>query len=150
MNQIITCWWQILLASLAYFMIGAIWFQPKVLGTLWMKAHKLPPPSDENKKKMPLMMLTTLGYTVLICAALCYFLGATTECCPESEWHSMKLLFHGFYVALLLSVVTAGGSIAMAYTYQSKPLMAYITDIGYHVLGSLAAVVVFHFTCHCC
>ncbi len=150
MSHLIACWWQILLAAFAYFVIGALWFNPKVFGTLWMKSHNLPAPTEEGRKGLPKLLAISYALTVLICAALCYVLGATTECCDASMVHSSTLFFHGIKVALLLGCCVAGSSIAIAYTYQMKPLAAYLTDIGYHIIGCLAAVVVFHFTCACC
>jgi hypothetical protein len=60
-------------------------------------------------------------------------------------------MMHLIKIALMLSVFTAGGSIAMGFIYQQKPMSAYLVDIGYHVVGSVIAVTVLHLLCcHCC
>jgi hypothetical protein len=149
MTCLSNCWWQILLAAVAYFAVGAVWFNPKVMGSMWQKSHNLSFTEEQMKKGMaPTMVVTflcTLVLSFVICymrchtAASCAMPGVTgTACC--SLWHSVK-------IGLLLGGGTAGASMSMAYVYQMKPRNAYITDIGYHVIGSVVAALVLHFTC---
>jgi hypothetical protein len=157
MNCLTHCWWQILAATVAYWMIGAIWFNPKVFGTLWQKSHGMPEMTEEKKKEvgmmMPRLLLTSFVGALFICIALCYFMCAScaSSCCTHCTGPDMCMptMMHNIKIALLLSIGTAGGAIIMGYVYQMKPLSAYIVDIGYHVVSSIIAVAVLHLLlCH--
>ena len=155
MNCLTHCWWQILAATVAYWMIGAIWFNPKVFGTLWQKSHGLPEMTDEARKEamkqMPMMMLKSFVFALMICIALCYFICAGACCnmhCTGPDM-CMPIMLHNLKIALMISVFAIGGGMSMGYTYQQKPLSAYLVDIGYHVVASIIAVTILHLlTCH--
>ena len=153
MSCLTHCWWQILAATVAYWMIGAIWFNPKVFGTIWQKSHGLPEMTEERKKEamkmMPMMMLKSFIFSLMICIALCYFI--CQGCCSLGHCTGpemcMPTMLHNIKIALLLSIFTAGGAMSMGYTYQMKPLSAYLVDIAYHVVASVIAVFVLHLLC---
>ena len=157
MNCLTHCWWQILAAAVAYWMIGALWYYPKVFGTIWQKSHGLPEMTEDKMKEvkmmMPRMLLTSFAGALLICVALCYVLCASCGgCCIHCTGPDMcmPMLMHTIKVALLLSIGINGGTLIMGYVYQMKPLSAYLIDMGYHVVATVVAAVVLHFTmCHC-
>lgn len=158
MNCLTHCWWQILAATFAYWMIGAIWFNPKVFGTLWQKSHGLPEMTEDKrnevKKMMPMLMLKSFIGSLLICSALGYVLcsacctgGACVHC--TSPAMCMPMLLHAIKIALLISIGAIGGATIMGYTYQMKPTGAYLVDIGYHVVAGIIAAIVLHLCmCH--
>ncbi len=155
MNCLTHYWWQILVATVSYFMIGAIWFNPKVFGTLWQKSHNMPEMTDENRraaqKMLPMAMAKSFVGALLICISLCYVLCVTCGCCIHCTTPDMcmPILMHTVKVALLLSIGTSGGSIMMGYVYQMKPTSAYLVDIGYHVVSTTIAAIVLHLLmCH--
>ena len=64
------CWWQIIVAAIAYFALGAIWFNPKVLGTMWMNSHGIK--FDPEKMKEGMAMRMGLSFIqIYLCYALC-------------------------------------------------------------------------------
>jgi hypothetical protein len=145
MNCFTNCWWQILLAAVAYFAVGAVWFNPKVMGRTWQKSHNLSFTEEQMKKGMAPTMIASFICTLILSAVICYMMYHTAASCAAggcccSLWHAVK-------IGLILGGGTAGASIAMAYVYQMKPRNAYLADIGYHVIGSVAAAVVLHYTC---
>lgn len=58
----------VLVAGIVPLILGSVWYNPKFLGTLWMKLARLTPEMmEDGKKKMPLHMF--LGFiTALITA----------------------------------------------------------------------------------
>lgn len=146
------CWWQILLAGLAYFVLGAVWYNQKVLGTLWQKSHNLTFTEEQMKAGLnPVMMLFSLVCTIVMSAVICYFcynisgnMGgaacAGSSCWCGGFWLCLK-------IGLLLGLGTAFASMSMGYIYQQKPLNAYLIDGGYHVIGNILAAMVLHLTC---
>ena len=150
MNCLTNCWWQILLAAVGYFAVGAVWFNPKVLGTVWQKSHNLSFTEEQMKKSMLPTMLLSFLCTIVLSAVICYMMCHTGGSCaaPGAAGNACcSGLGHAMCIGAMLGAGTGGGSIAMAYIYQMKPRNAYITDIGYHVLGSVVAAVILHYTC---
>lgn len=149
MMMIQQCWWQILVAGIAYFALGAIWFNPKVFGTLWMQSHGIT--MDDAKKEgvnMGKIMGLSFVCTVIMSAVICYVccLSCTGEgCTPEGG----SSLMHCLKIGFMLGAGTGTMSISMAYLYQMKPRNAYLTDCGYHIVGSMIAATVLHFL-GCC
>lgn len=125
-------WLAVAVSALAYFALGAIWFNPKVFGTLWMKGHGITGPTEEDKKRMPMMMMTTL--------VLC-FIGATTAgyfCYAVNSWDWMR----GAKIGAMGGIGFAGVGLAMNYMYTRKPLSVIIIDTSYHVVGMVMAGVI--------
>ena len=143
------CWWQIIVAAIAYFALGAIWFNPKVLGTMWMNSHGIKFDPEKMKEGMAMRMglsfICTIIMTAVICFVCCIGCCSGEMCTPESG----SSLMHCIKIGFMLGAGTASMSIAMAYLYQMKPMNAYLTDCGYHSAGSMIAAAVLHFL-GCC
>ena len=140
MTVITHCWWQIIVAAIVYFALGAVWFNPKVFGSVWMNSHGIV--MDEEKKKntnMGLMMGLSFVCTLIFSAAICWICCATS---CDGSCHAMGMM-HCLKIGFLVGFVGAT-SISMAYLYQMKPLNAFVTDGFYHIVGSLLAAATLH------
>ena len=129
-------WLAIGVSALAYFALGAIWFNPKVFGTMWMKGHGISAPTEEDKKKMPMVMLTTLVLCVIGTIALAYFIHVFSFYNVNWRWYS------GAKVALVGGIGFTGVGIAMNYMYTKKPWSLIILDSAYHVVGLVIAGII--------
>src|SRR5258708_34033394 len=118
-------------SAVAYFALGAIYFNPKVLGTAWMEGHKLSPPTEEDKKGMGKMMATTFVYCLIGCIAL----GCLVKIISPSP------LLVGAKVGLV-SGVFVSISIARRYLYKKKSFKLIAIDSAYHVIGLVIAAVI--------
>jgi hypothetical protein len=139
------CWWQILVAAIVYFALGAVWFNPKVFGTAWANSHGIKM-NDEDKKKVNMGKLFTLSFLcgLVLCAAVCIVCCAAcgSMCTTDGQCVSAGIgccLKSGLLVGL-----SASAAISMAYIYQMKPIAAYYTDCGYHIIGCLLAAITLH------
>lgn len=129
-------WLAIVVSALAYFCLGAIWFNQKVFGTIWMKGHGITGPTEEDKKKMPMIMLSTLVLCFVAAVALAYFIHVFSFYTPNWQWYS------GVKVAMVGGIGFAGVAIAMNYMYTRKPFSVIIIDSLYHVIGlSVAGII---------
>ena len=99
----------IAVSAVAYFAIGAIYFNPKVAGTAWMKGHNLGQPTEEDKKGMGKMMATTFVYCFIACIGInCLVLIVN----PTTWLLAAKVgLLAGLFASL---------SLAMSYLYTKK------------------------------
>ncbi len=115
-------------SALAYFALGALYFNPKVMGTAWMKGHNLSEPTEEDKKGMGKMMATTFVYGFVACVGI----GCMMKIVEPGTW------LVAAKVGLLASVF-ASISLAMSYMYTKKSLQLVAIDSFYHVLGLIIA-----------
>lgn len=140
MTVILHCWWQIIVAAIVYFALGALWFNPKTFGNAWMKSHGIVRDPEKMKETgMGITMGLSFVCALIFSAAICWICCATSsgECCQSSSLiHCLKI---GFLVGMI-----AATSISLAYLYQMKPLNAFLTDALYHVVGSLLAAITMH------
>jgi len=121
----------IAVSAVVYFALGAIYFNPKVLGTVWMKEHKLSPPTEEDRKNMGKIMALTLVYCLINCIAL----G-----CIVKIIHPYTLLL-AIKIGLLASVFTFT-TLAISYMYVKKSFKLILIDSFYHVIGLVIAAVI--------
>ena len=129
-------WLAIAASALAYFCLGAIWFNPKVFGTIWMKGHGISEPNEEDKKKMPMMMLSTFVLCFIGTVALAYFIHVFSFYTVNWQWYS------GVKVALVGGIGFTGVGIAMNYMYTKKSLPLIIIDSSYHIVGMAIAGII--------
>src|SRR5690554_2194405 len=119
MTSILDLWWQILVAAFAYFVLGAIWFNQKVFGSAWVKAHGIVI-NEEDKKKvnMGTLFIQTFIGTILITSIiskLCMLSYGGTEAC-----HAMGIA-HCVKTGLMVGVAT-GVALHITYLYLMKPV----------------------------
>lgn len=125
-------WLQIAVATVAYFLLGAVWYQRRVFGNYWAAQHNIQV-TEESKKKMPMMMISTLllnfGMTLGMGIAL-YAMQA-----PGT-------LMNGIKTGLFLGGVFCAAPIGINYLYTQKSIKLWIIDAGYHVVGlTLAGII---------
>jgi len=118
-------------SAVAYFALGAIYFNPKVMGTKWMEGHKLGQPTEEDKKNMGKIM----GMTFVLCFFACIGIGCLVQIImPTSMMVAVKIgLLAGLFASL---------SLAMSYMYTKKSMQLIIIDSAYHFIGLVIASVI--------
>ncbi|MEW6467925.1 MAG: DUF1761 domain-containing protein [Bacteroidota bacterium] len=125
-------WLAVAVSGLAYFMIGAVWFNQNVFGTAWMKGHNISGPTEEEKKKMPMMMLVTFLCCMVAAVCMGYFIHAL----GITNW------MMGAKIGLIAGCGFAGVAIALNHMYTRKSLGLTIIDAGYHVAGLVVCGVI--------
>lgn len=118
-------------SAVAYFALGAIYFNPKVMGKKWMEGHKLGQPTEEDKKNMGKIM----GLTFVLCFFACIGIGCIVQIImPTSMVVAIKIgLLAGLFASL---------SLAMSYIYTKKSFQLIVIDSGYHFIGLVIASVI--------
>ena len=126
-------WLAVLVATLAYFMLGAVWYSKAVFGTKWAGLLKLDTNNPDLKKGMGkmmagsfiLMLISTVGQAVLI-----------------SIINFDSQLIYGIKLGLLTGVFFASVAVSINYVYENKPTGLFLINNGYHVLGHVVAAVI--------
>lgn len=126
----------VIVATLAYFALGAIWFSPMLFSKPWMAGHGITmPEGDEAKarmrKEMPKMMLVTLILCFIGTLGMGYL---ETAACTFNWMGGAKI------------GIVAGGFIliamALSHMYTKKSFKLTLIDAGYHIVGLIIVGVI--------
>jgi hypothetical protein len=129
-------WLAVILAALAYFVIGAIWYAPPLFGKAWQQAGGIPDPRESGGRGPgPAIFAVPFVGSVLSAIALGMIAVASgTDTIGEG---AVLGLVVGIGFAISIAIVTA--------TFEStkpKPFVWGGINAGYHFVGNLVAAVV--------
>ena len=124
-------WLAILVAAIAYFLLGALWYSV-LFGKLWIKSAGIDINNPDAKKGAAGIMMLTLvlefvtyiGLAILVDRLL--LMGAVS----------------GVKLGLLTGICFSAISITISYLYQMKPRALSLIDSGYHIVGQIAASII--------
>jgi hypothetical protein len=125
-------WLAVLVAAVAYFMLGAIWYSKALFAPRWAKLVGLDMNSDSNKKGLGAMMMGSFMLIVVTCVALALLV--------------VRMDLFVFTSALKLGLITglcfATTAVSISFIYEKRPMALYFIDCGYHLVGHLAAAII--------
>ena len=123
-------WLAVIVATLAYFVIGALWYAPPVFGKAWMAAGGMTVEPGDGPG--PAIFAVPLVGSVLSAVALGMLAAASGTATLTEGLVLGVVVAIGF--ALAISLVTA--------TFEStkpKPMVWGAVNAGYHIVGTIAA-----------
>ena len=125
-------WLHVIVAALAYFILGAIWYSPVLFAKPWTKMVNMNMNDLNAKKGMGVMMVMSFVLMIIcsIALAICYRLLPITDA------------FEAIKFGLFFGVGFALTSVGISFIYEKKPLGLYFIDIGYHIAGIIVASLV--------
>lgn len=125
-------WLAVLVAAIAYFSLGAIWYNKGVFGSKWAAGHGLNINDPEAKKGFGKIMGLSFIAFVIITIALVFLV--------------VKLNLTAFMSGVKLGLITGIGfswmAICITYLYTKKPTAIHLIDGMYHVLGQIVAAII--------
>lgn len=128
-------WLAVILAALAYFVIGAIWYAPPLFGRAWMAAGGIADARETGQGPGPAIYAVPLVGSVLSAIALGMIaLASGTDTVGEGVVLGLVV---GVGFAISIALVTA--------TFESnkpKPFVWGAINGGYHLVGNLVAAIV--------
>lgn len=126
-------WLAVIVAALAYFVVGAAWYAPAVFGNVWARAGGFELP--QGQRPNPIVFLTPLLASILAAIALGMIAEATDT---DTFGEGVVLgLVTGIGFALGISFVTAQFE-----TTKPNRMVWGAVNGGYHFVGTLIAAVV--------
>jgi hypothetical protein len=124
-------WLHVLVAAIAYFALGAIWYGP-LFSKAWIRGHAININDPDAKKGVAGIMITSFFIVLAICIALAVVLEVASV---HDAMHAVKWgLFLGFGFAFT--------STSMTYIYLKKPVSLHMIDGLYHVVGMTIACLI--------
>ena len=127
-------WLSLILASLAYFLLGAIWYGG-IFSKSWVKLSGINPDDPSMKKGVALTMAISFLLMAVSCAGLTIFRQIT----PVNNYAE------AFHLAVLIAVCFTTPGISIGYLYNRKPLQLYFIDCCYHILGLIIASMIMQY-----
>ncbi|MFI5133618.1 MAG: DUF1761 domain-containing protein [Chitinophagales bacterium] len=125
-------WLAVLVASVAFFSLGAIWYNKGVFGTKWATYHGLNMNDPEAKKGAGKIMMMSFVLFVIITIALAFLV--------------VRMDLKGVMSGVKLGLITGAGfsctTICISYFYTMKPMALCFIDGIYHVIGQIIAAVI--------
>lgn len=124
-------WLHILVAAIAYFVLGALWYGP-LFSKVWVRGHAININDPNAKKGVAGIMITSFFILVAICIALAIVLNvaAVSDAGHAAKWG----LFLGFGFAFTTT--------SMTYLYLKRPASLHLIDGLYHVVGMVIAALI--------
>ena len=119
-------WWAVLVATVAYFMLGALWYSKLLFGAKWAKLVNLDMNNPDLKKGMGGMMLSTF--------LLMFVVSLGLEVLVVKFNFEQEFLF-GIKLGLLTGFAFATTAVSINYVYERRPSNLYLINNGYHVIG---------------
>lgn len=122
-------WLHLLVAAIAYFALGAAWYSPVLFSKAWAKAIQLNMDDPNAKKGMGALMV---GSFLMMCVTV-IALGIIQQKIPAVG------ISGAMKVGLFFGLCFSSMGIGISYIYQRKPLVLYLIDCGYHIVGCCIA-----------
>ena len=118
-------WLSVIVASLAAFAIGALWYSPALLGKAWQKELKL---SDEDIKSANMPVIFGVSFVFMFIAAFVMdmFIGKDAT------------LASGIAAGALVGIAWIATSIGITYLFARKSFRLILIDSGYFVVYFIA------------
>ena len=130
-NQVLSHinWLHIVVATLAYFALGAIWYSPLLFVKKWIELLNIDVNAADAKK----------GMVAIFAASLILMLVATTGLAIFMQILPAVDVIGGIKLSLLISICFSTTAVSINYVYTKKPFLLYLIDCGYHITGITVA-----------
>jgi hypothetical protein len=124
-------WLAVLVAALAYFILGAIWYSKALFAPAWAKAVGIDM-SNPNKKGLGALMLGSFILIIITCIGQALLVVRM----------DLFILSSGLKLGALTGLCFATTAVAISFIYERRPTVIYFIDCGYHVVGQIAAAII--------
>lgn len=125
-------WLAILVAAVAYFMLGAIWYSKALFGSKWATVVGIDMNNPDKKKGMAKMMAGTFLLIIVTCVALAVLVHRL----------ELSVIASALKLGLITGICFATTAVSISFIYESRPTALYFIDCGYHLAGHLIAAIV--------
>ncbi len=125
-------WLAVLVAGIAYWMLGALWFSKALFANRWIASHGIRIDDPNSKKNMAAIMIGSLILMLVIVIGMAIIVEKT----GMAGWEM------GAKLGLLTGVCFSFTAISITYLYLQKPTSAHFIDGLYHVVGQVIAGII--------
>ena len=126
-------WLAVIVATIAYFVLGAIWYSKVAFANKWIQDHGINVNAPDAKKGIGQIMLFSFVSFFVICLTLAIII---------SKMGLTGGVMSGLKVGLITGVGISWMVICVGYLYTKKPITLYIIDGLYHTVGQVIAAII--------
>jgi hypothetical protein len=125
-------WLAVLVASIAYFMIGGLWYSKILFGTKWSALQKI----DMNDPNMKKGVMAIMFYSFLL------MLLNVTGLAIFTARLDLTLISSGVKLGLVSGLFFCVTAVSISFVYERKPLALYFISGGYQLIGNIVAAII--------
>jgi len=135
MNEIFSHinWLAVIVATVAYFALGAIWYSKVAFANKWIQGHGINVNAADATKGMGQIMFFSFVAMFVICL---------TQAIIISKMGLTGGVMSGLKVGLITGVGISWMAISIGYLYTKKPMTLHIIDGLYHTVGQVIAAII--------
>ncbi|HEU4471465.1 MAG TPA: DUF1761 domain-containing protein [Flavisolibacter sp.] len=124
-------WLHILVATLAYFSLGAIWYGP-LFSKKWIAYHGINVNDPGMKKGVAGIMLLSFVLFFLVTTGLAILIGRL----------ELAGVLSGLKLGLFTGTFFSAAAISITYLYLQKPFGLHFIEGLYHIIGQALAAII--------
>jgi hypothetical protein len=125
-------WIAVLVAALAYFALGALWYSPVLFSKRWISDLKL----DVNDPKMKEGVGMTFGGSFVLMFVSCLAIAILAARMDLWGWMS------GLKLGAICGVCFNAAGIGINYLYEKRPISLFLINAGYQIVGCIIAGII--------
>jgi hypothetical protein len=126
-------WIAVLVAALAYFALGALWYSKLLFAKRWIADLKIDVNNPDAKKGMGMMFGGSLVLMFVQCLALAILAARLELSMSEATWMS------GMKLGALTGCCFCAAAVGVNYLYEKKPCSLFLINAGYAIVGNIIA-----------
>ncbi len=126
-------WIAVIVATLGYFMLGALWYSPVLFAKKWIRYTKIDVNDPEMKKGTAMIMLGSVVLMFVCSVGLAILVNRLDI---QGGWIS------GVKLGLVTGICFAATAVHISFIYEKRPLGLHLIDGGYNITGNVIAAVI--------
>jgi Protein of unknown function (DUF1761) len=127
-------WIAVIVATLAYFVLGALWYSKLLFAKRWIADLKIDVNNPDSKKGMGIMFGGSLVLMFVQCLALAILAGRVEGI--TATWMS------GSKLGALTGCCFCAAAVGVNYLYEKKPVSLFLINAGYAIAGNIIAGII--------
>jgi hypothetical protein len=125
-------WLAVLVAAVAYFALGAIWYSKVLFAKIWLALTKIDA-SDPNATKGMVAIMGASFVTIMVTSIGLAILAA---------YLPLSGFVHGIKLGALTGICFGATAISNSYLYEKRAIGLHFINGGYTVVGNIIAAVI--------
>jgi hypothetical protein len=125
-------WLAVLVAAVAYFALGALWYSKVLFVSTWVKLTGVNMSDPAAKSGVAQIMISSFILMCIACVALAILIAKI----GIAGWMT------GLKVGLIAGICFAATSVGISYLYEKRPMGLYLINCGYNIVGCAIAGII--------
>lgn len=119
-------WWAVIVASVAFWALGALWYSPFVFGKRWQKELGI---SEADAKNSNMAMIFGLSFVLMFIMVLGMSFALLAHKPEDVTW------INGLRLGIFMGFVFCMATIGINYLYQRRSVVLWLIDGFYMIIG---------------